>query len=59
MKVSKDKYELPLAVADSASELASILGCSANTIYSSISHAKDGRQKTQYRRVKIDEGDEE
>lgn len=38
MKVTKDKYELPVAVADSATELAKILHTSPGTIYSSIYH---------------------
>lgn len=38
MKVSRDKYELPLAVADTADELALIVGTTKNTVLSSISH---------------------
>lgn len=37
MKVTKDKYELPVAVADSANELARILNTTANNISSSLS----------------------
>ena len=35
-----DKYELPVAVADSPSELAMMLGTTANCISSSISHKR-------------------
>ncbi len=37
MKVTKDKYELPLAVADSAKELAAMVGTKENTVNSCIS----------------------
>jgi hypothetical protein len=55
MKVTNDKYELPVLVADSAPELAKMLGCSPNNIYSSLSHAKHRRQNTTYRKVLINE----
>lgn len=38
MKVTKDKYELPVAVADNAVELAGIVNTTANSISSSICH---------------------
>lgn len=38
MRVSRDKYELPEAVASTAQELGEILGVTANTILSAISH---------------------
>lgn len=59
MKVTMDKYELPVLVADSAVELAEKLGCTPNNIYSSISHAKHRGQNTPYRRVIIDGEDED
>lgn len=40
MKVTKDKYELPLAVADSPAELAAMTGDSIKTIWSAVSRAK-------------------
>ena len=55
MKVTNDKYELPVLVADSAPELAKMLGCSPNNIYSSLSHAKHQRQNSPYRKVVINE----
>lgn len=40
MKCTTDKYELPIAVADSPSELAEMLGTNANVVSSSISHKR-------------------
>ena len=42
LKVSSDKYELPLAVADTAVELATLCGVTVNTIYSQMSRVKAG-----------------
>lgn len=42
MKVSKDKYELPEAFADTAVELAELCGTTANTIYTQCSKFKAG-----------------
>lgn len=38
MEVTKDKYELPVAIADSAVESASIVNKTVNNIRSSASH---------------------
>lgn len=38
MKVTKDKYELPVAVAESSVELARIVNTTPNSIRSSICH---------------------
>lgn len=40
MKVSKDKYELPEAVADSWNELALLCGITLNAIYKTRSRTK-------------------
>ena len=40
-----DEFELPLAIADTKSELARIVGVSPNTIASAISAVKHGRAK--------------
>lgn len=40
--VTRDKYELPVAVADSPKELAEMRGVSNTTILSAISHVKSG-----------------
>ncbi len=45
MKVTMDKYELPLAVADSAKELAEICGTTVNNINSCCSKYKTGKHK--------------
>lgn len=55
LKVTKDKYELPLIVTEGARELADREGVQVNTIYSSISHYEKGDQYSPYRRVRIEE----
>lgn len=40
LMVTADKYELPVAVADTAEELARIVGVSSRNIYSVVSKAK-------------------
>ena len=57
LKVTNDKYELPVAVADSASELAQLLGIKKNNIFSAISHAQKQGYKCQYRKVVIKDGE--
>lgn len=60
MMVSKDKYELPLAVADSAPQLAEMVGVSVNSIFSSYSCYIHGKHKfSRYRKVEIEEVDDE
>ena len=55
MKITKDKYELPIAVASSAKELAEICGTTRNAIMSSISKAKVGIIRPRYIRVIIED----
>lgn len=45
IKVSRDKYELPLAVGASVKELAELTGCKRRTITSMISHKQRGYVK--------------
>lgn len=45
MATTKDKYELPIAVADSPKELATILGLKANTVSVYLSLHKKGFYK--------------
>lgn len=52
-----DEFELPLAVADTKSELARIVGVSPNTIGSAISAVKHGRAKRS-RYIYVDDTDE-
>ena len=59
MKVTADKYELPLVIADSSRELAEMCGTTANSIVSAISHHKKGRTEySTYVCVQVEEGDE-
>ena len=46
MKVTKDKYRLPVAIADSAEELARICNVSKGCIHSSVSHARKGENRS-------------
>lgn len=50
LKVSKDKYELPEAVADNIKELSEMTGIKRNSIRSLLSHNRKG-----WCRVEIDE----
>ena len=52
MQVTHDKYELPLAVADSIAELARLRGVSDNSIYSAMSNARKYGYNSIY--VKVD-----
>lgn len=57
LAVSKDKYELPIAVADSPYELDKMLGLGKGTVLSHISFIKSGRLKRQkYFRVEVEDG---
>ena len=47
--VTKDKYELPILVADTANELAKMTGTTKNNVVSQISR---GNKKSMYRRVR-------
>lgn len=55
--VSRDKYELPIAVADTIEELAEMCGVKVNTIRSYICHAKKNGYRCKY--IKIEEGENE
>ncbi len=57
--VTSDKYELPIAVADTSGELAKMLGTTRNNILSSISKNKSGKH-SKVRYIKLeDDGVEE
>lgn len=43
MEVTRDKYELPIRIADSAKELAEAAGTTLNNVRSAASHYKHGR----------------
>lgn len=51
MLVTKDKYELPLAVADSAEELGRILGIPSSRIRTAMSKARERGYRSRYVRV--------
>lgn len=56
MMITNDKYELPLAVADTVEELASIVNTTPNSIYSAMSHFKNNKdlyKSCKYIKVKI------
>ena len=55
LRVTRDKYELPEAVAESPRELAQMTGVSRATILSSISHEKAGRWKSIYKLMEVDD----
>lgn len=46
MKVTGDKLELPIAVADSIAELATMVGVKPHTVASQISRGKNNKIKT-------------
>ena len=54
MQVSKDEYELPLAVADTASALAKICGVTENAIKSGVCHREKGRRNGCFVKVYLD-----
>ena len=54
IKVSHDEYELPLAVADTAEELAKICGISVATIYETRSRHVTKGQWSSYIKVETD-----
>lgn len=56
MLVSNDKYELPLMVADSVTELAELVGVKRSYISSAMSHAKKKGFKSRYVKVDLKEG---
>lgn len=58
MKVTDDKYELPIAIAESAGQLAIMLGVSRNCIRSAVSHARKEGKKSVYKKIEIEEGEE-
>ncbi|MBE5957725.1 MAG: hypothetical protein E7254_02535 [Lachnospiraceae bacterium] len=56
MKIEKDKYELPVAVANTAQELANICGTNVHSVMSIVSKTKKGIiKKPTYIKVEIEE----
>lgn len=60
MVVTKDKYELPVAIVDTSTELAKMCGVSNRTVISGALRDKSGAvKKSRYRKVVIKDGEEE
>lgn len=59
LKVTKDEYELPLAVGNSASDLARQVGVSRSTIISVMSNAKKRGGRCCYVKVEVDDDGKE
>ena len=58
--VSKAKYEFPLGVYDTATELAMAVGTSANCVMATVNKFEKGKLKwSKYRRIREEEDDEE
>ena len=57
MKVTKDKYEYPVEMADSAGQLAIKCNTTADNIKSAVWHSKKTGYKSTYKCVKLEEGD--
>ena len=56
MMVTRDKYELPLAIADTARELAKLTGYHVGSIVTGANGVKNGKLKRSYfRKVNIEE----
>lgn len=56
MEVTQDPLELPLAVAETARELADMAGVKVDAIYQSISRIQHGKRKrNRFIRVTVDE----
>lgn len=55
MKITNDKYELPIAIADSAAELARMTGTTKNNVCVSYNQLKNGKRKfSKYIKVTFD-----
>lgn len=58
MRVTRDKYELPEAVAEDAGTLARMCGVTVNTIFSQISRFEHDGKPCRWRRVEVEDDDE-
>ena len=58
MEVTRDEFELPVAVADSWEELAVMRKISISSIYSIMSHCKMHGWKCRYIKVEIEDNEE-
>jgi hypothetical protein len=55
MAVTKDRFQLPVAVADSAAELAELVGVCVNTVFHGAWRSEHMDKVGKYLRVEIDE----
>ena len=56
MEVTNDEYDLPLAFANCATQLADMVGVKRNAVFEAVSKWKAGKTKTcRYRRVVLEE----
>lgn len=55
LRVTKDRYELPLAVAESQAELSRMLGMNKNTVGSAIRNAKKFGWDCIYKEVEVED----
>lgn len=59
MMVTRDKYELPLAIADTARELAELTGFNKNSIMRSVLTYEAGSKRSRFRKVRVDRNEDE
>lgn len=57
IKVTPDKYELPVAVSDTPDGLARLTGSTRATVLSCITHSRNGKHRSVYKRVFISDDD--
>ena len=50
-----DEYELPIAVADSPTQLARMLGVKPNTVISAVSRQKKNCINRKYKKIQLEE----
>lgn len=59
MEVTRDQYELPVRVANSAKELASLAGTTLSNVMSGACRGKKGLYKSRFVKVEVDMEEEE
>lgn len=59
MLITKDKYELPILVANTERELAELCGVKTTSIAARIKHAKDRREWSRYVKVEWDDKEDD
>lgn len=58
MAVTKDRYELPVAVADTERELAGLMGVHPDTIRGVLQRARKSGRRCKYVKVQLQEDEE-